>query len=40
MPNRDEHIANQISWLARHPWPTEIVMDKGREFALEAADLL
>jgi len=30
----------ETSWLNQHPWPTEIVMDKGREFALEVADLL
>jgi len=36
------YIANhlEISWLTQCPWPTEIVMDKGREFALEVADLL
>jgi len=29
-----------INWLTHHPWPTEIVMEKGREFALEIEDLL
>jgi len=42
MRKRADYIANhlEISWLARYPWPTEIVMDKEREFALEVADLL
>jgi len=37
-----DYIANhlEISWLTQHPWPTEIVVDKGREFALAVADLL
>jgi len=29
-----------VNWLTHHPWPTEIVMKKGREFALEIEDLL
>jgi len=30
-------IANwlEIHWLTQCPWPTEITMDKGREFAKE-----
>jgi len=42
MCKRIDCIANHldISWLTRCPWPTEIVMDEGREFALEVADLL
>jgi len=30
-------IANwlEIHWLTRYPWPTEITIDKGREFAGE-----
>jgi len=42
MHKHADHIANhpEISWLTQHPWSTEIVMDKGREFALEVADLL
>jgi len=42
MCKRTDHIANhsETSSLTRHPWPMEIVMDKGREFALEVADLL
>jgi len=41
MRKRADYIANhlEISWLTRYPWPTEIVMGKGREFALEVADL-
>jgi len=35
-------IANwlEIHWLTRHPWPTEISMDKGREFAREVSETL
>ena len=33
-------IANHLetTWLSRYPWPTEIVMDKGKEFALEVQE--
>jgi len=42
MRKHADYIANhlEISWLTRCQWPTEIVIDKGREFALEVADLL
>jgi len=32
-------IANwlELHWLTRYPWPTEITMDKGREFAREVS---
>jgi len=35
-------IANwlEIHWLSRYPWPTEITMDKGSEFAAEVRDTL
>ena len=35
-------IANwlEIQWLARYPWPTEITMDRGTEFAAEVSELL
>jgi len=35
-------IANwlEIHWLTRHPWPTEITVDKGREFAREVSETL
>jgi len=35
-------IANwlEIHWLSRHPWSTEITMDKGSEFAAEVRDTL
>jgi len=35
-------IANwlEIHWLTRYPWPTEIIMDKGREFAREVSKTL
>jgi len=41
-----EHILNvianglEIHWLTRYPWPTEITMDKGREFAREVSETL
>ena len=28
----------EFSWLTRHPWPTEIIMDRGKEFAAEVRD--
>ena len=30
----------EITWLSRYPWPTEIVMDRGKEFAAEVRDTL
>jgi hypothetical protein len=30
----------EFSWLTRYPWPTEIIMDRGREFAAEVCDAL
>jgi len=35
-------IANwlEIHWLSRYPWPMEITMDKGSEFAAEVRDTL
>jgi len=35
-------IANwlEIHWLTRCPWPTEITMDKGREFTREVSETL
>ena len=38
IPNkRADYIANilEMTWLTRYPWPTEIVMDRGKEFAGE-----
>ena len=43
IPNkRADCIANvlECAWLTRHPWPTEIRMDKGREFAGEVTAAL
>jgi len=33
--NAADMMANwlELHWLSRYPWPTEITMDKGREFA-------
>jgi len=35
-------IANwlELHWLTRYPWPTEITMDKGKEFAREVSKTL
>ena len=43
IPNkRADYIANilEFTWLSRYPWPTEIRMDRGREFAAEVQDAL
>ena len=31
---------SEFTWLTRYPWPTEIIMDRGREFAAEVRDAL
>ena len=23
----------EFTWLTRHPWPTQVIMDQGKEFA-------
>jgi len=33
-------LRDKLASVARCPWPTETVMDEGREFTLESADLL
>ena len=35
-------IANllEYTWLSRYPWPQEIIMDRGKEFAAEVRDAL
>ena len=37
-----DEIANRLefTWLTRYPWPTEIVMDRGKEFMAEVRDTL
>jgi hypothetical protein len=43
VPNkRADEIANllETTWLTRYPWPTEIRMDRGKEFAAEVASTL
>jgi transposase InsO family protein len=39
---RADFIANilEMHWLTRYPWPTEIVMDRGSEFAAEVTAAL
>ena len=34
---RADYVVNylEFNWLTRYPWPTEIVMDRGKEFAAE-----
>ena len=29
-----------MTWLTRHPWPTEVVMDRGKEFQAEVSAML
>ena len=43
IPNkRADYIANllEMHWLTRYPWPTEIRMDRGKEFAAEVSQTL
>ena len=43
IPNkRADEIANllETTWLTRYPWPTEIRMDRGKEFAAEVSATL
>ena len=39
---RADYVANALehAWLTRYPWPTEVVMDRGKEFAAEVRDTL
>jgi hypothetical protein len=39
---RADYISNliEINWLTRYPWPTEIIMDRGSEFAAEVRKML
>ena len=30
----------EINWLTRYPWPTEVIMDRGKEFAAEVKQTL
>ena len=30
----------EFSWLTRYPWLTEIIMDRGKEFAAEVQDTI
>ena len=36
---RADYIANYLEfhWLTRYPWPTEVVMDRGKEFCAEVS---
>ena len=27
----------EFQWLTRHPWPTKVVLDRGRKFAAEVS---
>ena len=37
-----DEVANVLEhmWLTRYPWPTEVRMDRGKEFAAKVADAL
>ena len=37
-----DYIVNylELTWLTRYPWPTEIVMDRGSEFAAEVKEAI
>jgi len=39
---RADYVANylEMTWFSRYPWPTEIVMDRGKEFAKEVRELI
>jgi hypothetical protein len=39
---RVDYISNliEINWLTQYPWPTEIIMDRGSEFAAEVRKML
>lgn len=39
---RADYIANalEFTWFTRYPWPTEVRMDRGKEFAAEVASAL
>ena len=39
---RADEIANKLElvWLTRYPWPTEVIMDRGKEFAKEVKAML
>ena len=43
IPNKQaDYISNllEMTWLSRYPWPTEIVMDRGSEFAGEVEEMI
>jgi len=43
LPNKSsDEIANifEMTWLNRYPWPTQVVMDRGREFMGDVISLL
>ena len=39
---RADTIANLVeqTWLARYPWPTKVIFDRGSEFMAEFADMV
>ena len=43
VPSRQaDDISNilELTWLTRYPWPTEVIMDRGREFAKEVREMI
>ena len=39
---RADNVVNilKFAWLTRYPWPTEVVMDRGKEFAAEVQSMI
>jgi hypothetical protein len=39
---RADYVSNVLeqTWFNRYPWPTEVVLDRGREFMAEVKDML
>ena len=39
---RADIIANEVelTWLTRYPWPEKVIMDRGKEFLAEFADMI
>ena len=43
IPNKEAHTvaeAVEQTWLARYPWPTQVILDQGREFMGEFTRML
>lgn len=43
IPNKQaDEIANLLeqTWLVRHPWPQNVICDRGKEFMAEVSEML